>query len=148
MQTQQKTILPNNLKPTLENWLNLRQNLIVSFDHLCSFRPFDQADQSKKNLKLALQDFCQKLIDYVAMGQFQVFEALFDQLRSNSHCDPLANKRILANILKTTLAALDFNDTYANTKNYQKLEENLSFLFERMAHRFELEDKILSLCNF
>lgn len=134
------------LNRMLATWLDERQQLLIQLNHLCSLRPFDQPNLAKNDLEHELKLFCQHLVDYISRGQFEVLEKLFERIESSPQNDPLSNKRLIANLTKTTMCALDFNDKYAGgAQPCRHLEQDLSFLGERIAHRLELEDKLIAL---
>jgi regulator of sigma D len=133
------------LKALIGSWLALRQRLMVQFHHLCSFRPFDQDNSREKILIEALDRFCEELVDYISMGQFEVFEQLFGFIEKTPDNHLLTNKRLLAEFIKTTMSALDFNDKYSQKRKLDQLEEDLSLIGERLAHRLELEDKLVDM---
>lgn len=133
-----------SIRQLIEAWLSARQELLIHFNHLCSLRPFDQPNLTKKDLLQSVTNFCNYLVDYISLGQFEMFEPVFQIIENSKVSDPLTNKRILALLIKTTMSALDFNDNVSQTINDLKtFDTELAFVGERLAHRLELEDKLI-----
>tara|TARA_R110002110_G_scaffold65206_4_gene180025 strand:+ start:109935 stop:110405 length:471 start_codon:yes stop_codon:yes gene_type:complete len=138
----------NNLKSkkditqALKRWLNYRQELIIQFNSLCHYRPFVQNAESAE-LKAILLTFCQDLIDYVSMGQFEIFALLMKQIEEISGGD-LPSEVLIEELKQTTLAALEFSDKYATAPDLRTLDTDLSYLGEKIACRFDLEDDLVA----
>ena len=132
-----------NLQPLIAAWLQHRQQLLSDFNYLCSLRPFDQPQLENVSLKKKVAEFCEKLVDYISVGQFDVFETLFSFLESMPHNDSLTNNRILSNLIKTASEAVYFNDKYSGDFEHQDLEGDLTRLGESLAFRLELEDTLI-----
>ncbi|MDV7393525.1 Rsd/AlgQ family anti-sigma factor, partial [Arthrospira platensis SPKY1] len=93
--------------------------------------------------------FRQALVDYLALGPFQVYRVLED-LPADS---PYRRARELArqcypDIARTTQAALEFHDRYdgdhLSDPVMANLDAELSRLGEQLADRIELEDRIVA----
>lgn len=131
------------LEKDLRSWLNLRQELIVQFNQLCHFRPFTQT-QDLPPLEENLWAFCQILLDYVSIGQFDMFEKLIRHIEKNHHAYKLP-KTLLQDLRQTALIALDFNDRYTHLFSRKTLDKDLSYLAEHLAYRFDWEDDLIAL---
>jgi len=125
----------------IEQWLDERQKLIVLFTKLGSLRPF----KPKEAMRPLLIEFCERLVDYVSAGQFEVFEKIFEASGLERNPSPSFNKESLIALLRITMNALDFSDKYTNITDYNTLEKDLSFLGERFAQRLEIEDQLIAL---
>jgi len=94
-----------------------------------------------------LQEFCENLIDYLARGQFELYQRITDGQERRQDIIALASN-IYPRIAETTSYAVDFNDEF--DKSLQKLGgfdhygERLSKLGEELAIRFELEDQLIN----
>lgn len=94
-----------------------------------------------------LQEFCENLIDYLARGQFELYQRISDGTERRQDIVRLAND-IYPRIAQTTCIAVEFNDAYDACKdqlgNFDHYAERLSQLGEELAIRFELEDRLIS----
>ncbi len=95
-----------------------------------------------------LQEFCQLLIDYIATGHFELYSRISEGKERRSDIIALAST-IYPRIEKTTLHAVEFNDTYDSGNKFtdelkNKLPQKLSVLGEELATRIELEDQLIN----
>ena len=95
-----------------------------------------------------LQRFRQALVDYLALGPFEVFQALEEQPADSPYrrARDLA-RQLYARIARTTQAALTFHDRHdgeLSPAELAALPEDLSQLGEHLATRIELEDQIVA----
>ena len=125
--------------------LTARQDSLVLFQKLAALQqPFAPAAP----VPHLLQRFRQTLVDYLARGWCEVFQALEDQPADS----PYRRARELAQscyarIARTTQAALAFHDRYdgdLSKAELAELNEDLSRLGECLAERIELEDRIVA----
>lgn len=124
--------------------LAARQESLVLYQKLAA-RPLALVEPVQRHL---LQRFQQALVDYLALGPFEVFQALEEQPADSPYCRAreLA-RRCYARIARTTQAALAFHDRYDGDLSKAKLaalSEDLSQLGEQLAVRIELEDRIVA----
>jgi len=103
--------------------------------------------QEEENDNALLQEFCEKLIDYLARGQFELYQRINDDKERRQDIRNLA-RMYYPRISQTTNFAVDFNDAYDHsmqkTGSFDHYGERLSKLGEELAIRFELEDKIIN----
>lgn len=94
-----------------------------------------------------LQEFCENLIDYLARGQFELYQRISDKEERRHDIVVLANE-IYPQISDTTNLAVEFNDAYdrsiQETGEFKDYGQKLSNLGEGLATRFELEDKLIN----
>ena len=122
-----------------------RQQVLVLFNRLVQLK----AATAITAIQILLQRFCQALVDYVALGHFEVYQALEAQAGDSDRCRQL---RYLAHecypgIVTTTEAALAFNDRYdcqAHCEIHDSFWVDLSHLGEELATRIELEDRLIA----
>ena len=131
--------------PVLVNKLLVaRQGSLVLFHKLASLKPFSSAEP----VQHLLQRFCQTLVDYLALGPFEVYQALEEQpLDSPYHDARKLARQLYAHIARTTQAALDFHDRYdggLSSAALAELDGELSRLGEQLAERIALEDRIIA----
>jgi regulator of sigma D len=122
-----------------------RQAMLVSFNRLIALKPFAKP----AHVSLQLQQFCQMLMDYVALGHFEVYQCLEDQGGTAGHCDRPKQlvKQLYPRIAQTTRTAVAFNDLYDNKESRRTLSmlsDELSALGEQLADRIELEDRLIA----
>lgn len=96
-----------------------------------------------------LPRFCQALVDYVALGHFEVYHALEEQANDSDHCRHVRRlaRQCYPAIVATTEAALAFNDHYdchVHCEIDNTLWAELSRLGEELATRIELEDRLIT----
>lgn len=122
--------------------LEERKQLLALF---CDLAGFEAGSKPGIQQRL-LQRFCQLLIDYASLWQFEIHDLL---LRAdNNH---VAAREMLEKyqpvILKASDVALEFNDRYDASDHLLDLsdvETQLSRLGEALATRFDAEDRIIS----
>ena len=95
-----------------------------------------------------LQEFCQDLVDYMATGHFEIYRRIEDGDERRTEMIQLAEK-IFPHITNTTQIAIDFNDLYDISKDFDKsvlkdLSKQLSLLGENLATRIDLEDRFIN----
>lgn len=119
----------------IHKWLIARQKWIIALYDLCCNRPFTPSPLTATATDSALNEFCVLLVDYIALGHFEILEKITARVGSQlSSIDGL---------LETTLAALDFNDKHQNLSHLPSLEKDLCLLTEKLALRMEWEDRII-----
>lgn len=124
--------------------LAARQHSLVLYNKLAALKPFTLAEP----VRHLLRQFRQSLVDYLALGPFELYQALEDQSTDSPYraVRDLA-RRLYAPIARTTQAALAFHDRYdgdSSTADLSELWQDLSRLGERLAERIELEDRIVT----
>lgn len=125
--------------------LTARQESLVLYHKLAALSLRPRLEPVQQHL---LQRFRQALVDYLALGPFEVYQALEDQPANSPYrqARELA-RRFYARIARTTQAALAFHDRYDRDLSgpaLAELDEELSRLGEHLAVRIELEDRILA----
>lgn len=135
------------LPDLIDKLLAVRQESLVSFQKLAALKPFAATTLSRP----ALRRFRQALVDYLALGPFEVYEALEAQSVDSPYCPAreLA-RRLYARISETTQTALDFHDRYEGAiseRAWAELDRELSRLGESLATRIELEDRIIAVAR-
>jgi regulator of sigma D len=125
--------------------LTARQESLVLYHKLAALQSFARVEPVRQHL---LHRFQQALMDYLALGPFEVFHALEEQPADSPYCRArdLA-RQLYARIARTTQAALTFHDRYdgpGSQTELAALNEDLSRLGEQLATRIELEDQIVA----
>ncbi len=132
---------PQPLIHAVDELLQERQQLLTSF---CSLAAMDH-NQDVAEKQHLLQVFCQLLMDYTALWQFEIHDHLMDHVERYPKV-VAALKQFQPLVVQANEVALDFNDdfdasAYATDKD---LEAKLSLLGESLAARMEAEDRVLS----
>lgn len=125
--------------------LAARQESLVLYHKLAALKSRTPVGPVQQHL---LQRFRQTLVDYLALGPFEVFQALEEQSADSPYglARDLA-RQLYARIARTTQAALTFHDRYDGPlppTAWAALHEDLSQLGEYLATRIELEDQIIA----
>ena len=95
-----------------------------------------------------LEEFCQELVDYMAIGHFEIYRRIEEGNERRDEITSLA-KKIMPRINNTTQIAIAFNDLYEDTSNIDEtavsqLPNYLAKLGEELATRIELEDQFIN----
>ena len=96
-----------------------------------------------------IEEFCQELIDYMAIGHFEIYRRIEEGNERRDDITKLAD-RIMPRINDTTQIAIAFNDLYdsnseIDSEAYEQLPKYLTKLGEELATRIELEDQFINL---
>lgn len=125
----------------LNTLLESRAETLSMYSQLASLRPFKQ-DQ---DLQLALQEFCEALVDYTASAHFQLYRFIDEGTERRGKVKELADK-VYPPIAETTEQILDFNEKYdadERKSDLETLDADLSKLGELLADRILYEDQII-----
>lgn len=120
----------------IATWLKQRQSLLVTFYEVCHHRPFFLKSNSRE-LEPTIREFCGQILDYLSMGHFKIFEKL-------SHEREPSLPFLLDALKESTDQIMDLNDKHRFKLNIVRLDKDLSSIAEKLARRFELEDKLIS----
>ena len=95
-----------------------------------------------------LEEFCQELVDYMAIGHFEIYRRIEDGSERRDEIIKLAEK-VMPRINDTTQVAIAFNDIYDDTSNLnnealEQLPNYLAKLGQELATRIDLEDKFIN----
>ena len=118
-----------------------RKRLLALYQELAAMQPFGK-DQP---VAQTLTSFCQALVDYVALGHFELYKRIETGEERRQQAIATA-KESYPVILETTGVAVDFNDAYDTDEKaarHENLKENLSRLGEALAMRIEQENRLL-----
>ena len=124
----------------LQRWLLERQQLMAL---LCKLGDRAGGGLRRAETRQVLDRFCEVLVDYVSAGHYEVYDRLLEM------CERLGARRcreaarLYADIMPTTIEALDFNDHYFNGGSGRDLTADLSRLGQQLAERFDHEDALI-----
>jgi len=136
------------LTDTIDALVKLRQEMVVSYCQLAGVSSFDRRDIETHSVRREkLRSFCQMMVDYTAMGHFEVYQRIIEDKERRSAVREVA-ARVYPAIAETTDYLVDFNDKYdefsGSDEDVALLQGDLSKLGEVIAVRGELEDQILA----
>ncbi|MFS2224389.1 sigma D regulator [Pantoea sp. B65] len=126
-------------------WLNARRQLLAAYYQLVGIKP------NKDSLTVlddkALDNFCQKLVDYLSTGHFSMYERIIAGLPGDS--PSLAASQIYPALQANTEQIMNYYDTHLETAidddNYLLFQQALSGVGEALETRFTLEDRLIQL---
>ena len=126
----------------LNTLLESRTETLVLFSQLIGMRPF-KPDQE---VKLALQEFCETLVDYTAGAHFQLYRFIEEGTERRANVKVVA-KQVYPRIASITQEILDFNEKYDGDErcnHLSTLDHDLSHLGEILADRIQFEDQLIA----
>lgn len=122
--------------------LTERQEVIVA---MCGLAELESKDKNSETVLQSLKNFSQTLVDYTALGHFEIYERIIDGRERREKVKRIAN-RVYPAISSTTAHIVDFNDKYDGADGQDSLgdlSKDLSSIGEAMAVRIESEDELL-----
>ncbi len=129
-------------KDSIGRLLERRQEVLVHYERVAGIQPYEN-DPPDPDL---LKKFSQLLMDYIALGHFGLYQRITEGSERRSNVLSVAEE-IYPHIAVTTEKALDFNDAYDQADKsapFDALCERLSALGEVLAHRIEMEDRLIA----
>ena len=127
---------------TINSLLEERQQVLVS---MCELAELESAEVPAETVIRNLRNFNQQLVDYTALGHFEIYERIIDGKERRGNIKKIAD-RVYPMISKTTQLFVDYNDKYEGTDEAESLANlysDLSMIGEAMAERIESEDLLL-----
>jgi regulator of sigma D len=142
----QKVTAENNRRQRrsdiIKSLLTERQEVIVA---MCDLAELESKDIEAEAVLDSLKNFSQTLVDYTALGHFEIYERIIDGKERREKVKRIAN-RVYPAISSTTAHIVEFNDKYDGADGQDSLGDlykDLSSIGEAMALRIESEDKLL-----
>ena len=127
---------------TINTLLEERQQVLVS---MCELAELESGDVPAETVIYNLRGFNQRLVDYTALGHFEIYERIIDGKERRGNIKKVAD-RVYPSISNTTQLFVDFNDKYEGADeadSISDLYQDLSTIGEAMADRIESEDMLL-----
>ncbi|BBT73074.1 MULTISPECIES: sigma D regulator [Enterobacteriaceae] len=129
----------------VDRWLNIRKHLLVAYYNLVGLKPGKESFM-RLNEK-ALDDFCQRLVDYLSAGHFSIYERIIHKMEGES---PLLNAGKIWPLLDAnTQQIMDYYDSTLENAidqdNVYAFQQALSDIGEALEARFLLEDQLIML---
>lgn len=136
------------LHRTIDSLIKLRQEVVVSYCRMSGVSSFARRDVEQHAIEPdQLRSFCQIMVDYTAMGHFEVYQRIMEGKERRQAVKQTADE-VYGAIAETTDYLVDFNDKYddfdGSPDDVEMLAGDLSRLGEIIAIRGELEDQILA----
>ena len=129
----------------IKQLIEKRNSVLSQYYNLAKFT--EDNDNNLNDTRDLLEDFCQELVDYMAIGHFEIYRRIEEGNERRDEITTLANK-IMPRINDTTQVAVAFNDLFENASDlkddvYKQLPTYLAKLGEEMATRIDLEDQFI-----
>ena len=127
---------------TIDNLLQERQQVLVS---MCELAELESGEVPPVTVMHNLRSFNQRLVDYTALGHFEIYERIIEGKERRGNIKLVAD-RVYPLISGTTQLFVDFNDKYEGvdeSESLTNLYSDLSSIGEAMAERIESEDMLL-----
>lgn len=136
------------IRQTVQELIKQRQQVFVKYCELAGVASFDQREQANFSISSdRLSAFIQILVDYTALGHFEVYQRIIEGQERRIAVRGVA-ARVYPAIAETTDYLIDFNDKYegfgGEEEDLDALKEDLPKLGQVLAVRGDLEDEILS----
>ena len=127
---------------TINELLTERKEVLVK---MCELADMDTQSTQVDILVSRLKSFNQTLVDYTALGHFEIYERIIDGKERRGSVSKIAN-RVYPAISATTQKFVEFNDKYDGVddiESFGALHRDLSSIGEAFAERIESEDQLL-----
>ncbi len=127
---------------TIQSLLKERQEVILA---MCDLAELESKNIGADAILENLKSFNQALVDYTALGHFEIYERIIDGKERREKVKRIANS-VYPSISSTTEYFVDFNDKYDGADGQDSLVDlykDLSSVGEAMAARIESEDQLL-----
>ncbi|MCP4390471.1 MAG: sigma D regulator [Gammaproteobacteria bacterium] len=127
---------------TIKTLLEERQQVLVS---MCELAELESGKIPPDTVMHNLRGFNQQLVDYTALGHFEIYERIIDGKERRGNIKKVAD-RVYPLISETTQLFVEFNDKYEGADEADSIIDlytDLSSIGEAMAERIESEDMLL-----
>jgi regulator of sigma D len=128
---------------TINSLLTERQEVLVA---MCGLAELESKDAEYNLVIEILKSFNQALVDYTALGHFEIYQRIVEGKERRESVKRIANKAY-PSISVTTEQIVEFNDKYEGADapdSLVDLYKDLSAIGEAIADRIESEDQILN----
>ncbi len=124
----------------IEHMLTERSHVLALLCRAGGLEPF----KDEQPVQALLKEFCELLVDYIAVGHFGLYERIGDG-RERRHGVRKLAEELYPEISDTTESVVAFNSKYegGNAVLPNELSVDLSQLGEQLANRIELEDRLI-----
>ncbi|RLM27464.1 anti-RNA polymerase sigma 70 factor [Brenneria alni] len=146
-QLQSLTELVGGNNALIDQWLQARKQLLIAYYHLVGIKPNKETHSLLD--EEALNGFCQKLVDYLSIGHFHVYERVLREsalLSEQKQAFFSQLDQALKNNTQQIMAAYDgYLAATIDHDNCIEFQQALSSVGENLAERFSLEDQVIRL---
>ncbi|AFJ48759.1 Rsd/AlgQ family anti-sigma factor [Shimwellia blattae] len=133
----------NGNNTLVDQWLLQRKHLLIAWYNLVGLTP------GKSSLaaidEMALDAFCQGLVDYLSAGHFHIYARIIGEIKGNYA--QLATSQICPQLEANTQQIMAYYDLHLESAlehdDFAEFQQALSGLGEAMETRFALEDKLM-----
>lgn len=129
----------------VDSWLQVRKQLLVAYYNLVGIKP-GKGSYMRLNEK-ALDEFCQRLVDYLSACHFNIYERIVAELKDKNPRQAVI--RLYPQLETNTRQIMDIYDSSLeeaiDDDNCMEFQQALSALGEALAARFTLEDRLIIL---
>jgi len=129
----------------VDQWLQARKNLLVAYYKMAGIKP------NKESLtaldEIALDNFCQGLVDYLSSGHFCIYHRIISQLEG---AQPAVDSTAICTSLENnTQKIMDLYDSHLENAigldDWFAFQQALSQIGEHLESHFSLEDRLIAL---
>lgn len=127
---------------TIDQLLSERDEVLVE---MCELADLGFESTDAETIVDSLKSFSQTLVDYTALGHFEIYERIIEGKERRISVSQVAN-RVYPKISETTERFIEFNDKYDGVDDKESLlglRDDLSKIGEALAERIESEDQLL-----
>jgi len=127
---------------SISQLLSERDEVLVA---MCELADIDVQSETTEIIVDNLKSFNQTLVDYTALGHFEIYERIVSGNERRVSVNQVAN-RVYPKISETTEKFVEFNDKYEGVDDRESLmglRDDLLQLGEALAERIESEDLLL-----
>lgn len=132
------------IEALVQEWLRERQQLLQL---LSTIRSTTQSTRISSQVSSNVKQFCERLMDYISAGYFEVYRELAREARCFQRDNASLTRSIMQQLDDSTDEALAFNDDFDTEEHIAEilntLPIRLSALLEKLEQRFALEDQLI-----
>ena len=128
---------------TIRELVAERQQVLVYFWDLTEVTEAESPDPEQQ--AELLKQFCQLLVDYIALGHFEIYQRVVEGKERRQAVREVA-EQVYPTIAETTDALIDFNDKHDGNdppENNAEFGTDLSRVGKALSIRIDLEDRLL-----
>ncbi|ATA25699.1 anti-RNA polymerase sigma 70 factor [Brenneria goodwinii] len=146
-QLQSLTELVGGNNALIDQWLQARKQLLITYYQLVGIKP--NKDAYSRLDEKALDNFHQNLVDYLSAGHFHAYERILQEAAALSEQKLSQSAKLDCALQDNTQQIMDFYDGHLATSidhdNCIAFQQALSNVGELLEERFTLEDEMIRL---
>ncbi len=126
----------------LTRWLRERRSLLTSYTEIVVTLDSQLPEEA---LQRRQSELCNKLVDYISEGHFEVFHELIDEAEVFADGSDKLAVTVMPAIADTTEVIMAYQEKYSDDdSDPDNLDRDLSVLGEQLESRFVLEDRLIA----